>query len=164
MLTKYKLGKLRLEIFSEKFYRYFFSGVFAFGVDNLVLNILKFYVFEGNGAKILSVIYASKLISSLVGITVSFYLNRRWSFKANEGSMRKQIKRMLFVFIFINILLAAILYSFIYDFLVWQNVLEFGKLSVTISNAITSGIIMFINFFTYKFVVFGNATRATTVE
>lgn len=152
-LTTKSFRFIRQELISDKFIKYFIAGIIAFIADTLVLYFLKSLVFEGDGDKILNLIYTSKLISGICGISISFYLNRKWSFEATGKSAKSQGFKMSIVFA-INIVLASIIYSIYYDALTWQNILEFGKTQITIANAATTGTQMFFNFFIYKFIVF----------
>jgi len=140
-------------VFSKNFLKYLAAGLIAFAVDSIVLYILKIYVFDGTGEKLFGLIYTSKILSSLAGITVSFYLNRLWTFEALEGKVRHQASKMAVVFAF-GIIVGSILYSIYYDILDHQTIVNFGNFAITLANAMTVGTMMFANFFLYKFVVF----------
>lgn len=142
--------KVTKHIFSVSFLKYFISGVGAFAVDNVILNILKF---SGLSTQLFGFIYVAKIISSSIGATVSFFLNRHWSFKATEVKVKSQAVKMLYTYIF-GIILGAILYSFYFEILVWQNIINFGDFSPTLANVTATATQMFLNFFIYKFYVF----------
>lgn len=142
--------KVTKHLFSVSFLKYFISGVGAFAVDNIVLNILKF---SGLSAQLFGFIYIAKIISSSIGATVSFFLNRYWSFKATEVKVKSQAVKMFYIYIF-SIILGAILYSVYYEVLIFQNIINFGDFSPTLANVSATGTQMFLNFFIYKFYVF----------
>ncbi len=153
LIVKNTTNKVYSELYSRSFAKYFLSGLIAFFVDTLVLNIVKFFILTSEGSVILGVISVAKLISGTVGVCVSFYLNRNWSFKASGGNIKKQSFKMGLSFI-LSIFLGSILFTFYLEFIKWQNIIDFGKLELTITNIFVTATLMFINFFVYKFIVF----------
>lgn len=142
--------KATKHIFSASFLRYFISGVTAFSVDNIILNLLKF---SGFNLQLFGFIYFAKVISSTVGVIVSFVLNRYWSFKATEVKVKPQAIKMFYTFVF-NIFLGALLYSIYFEIIQLQSFFSFGDFAPTLANIVATGTQMFITFFIYKFYVF----------
>ena len=155
MKRRLKAGsrKIKNQVVSIDFAKYFISGVIAFVVDSIVLNIVKFGLFENEGGQIFEIISVAKLISGTFGIAVSFYLNRRWSFRATSGRKRDQGTKMALSFLF-SILIGSILLTGYEAILDYQSLIELGRLTPTIANGLTTGTLMLLNFFIYKFIVF----------
>lgn len=141
------------ELASEKFAKFFIIGVTAFVIDSFVLYILQKSIFSHEESKLLGLIYTSKLFSSIVGVSVSFTLNRYWSFKATHNRVHGQAFRMAIVF-GINIFISAVIYSVYYEILKYQNLIDLGDIAIPFANAATIGTMMISNFFIYKLVVF----------
>lgn len=142
--------KVTKHIFSVSFLRYFISGITAFSVDNIILNLLKF---SGFNLQLFGFIYFAKVISSTVGVIVSFVLNRHWSFQATEVSVKPQAIKMFCTFV-LNIIIGALLYSIYFEIIRLQNIFSFGNFAPTLANIVATGTQMFITFFIYKFYVF----------
>ncbi|MCA9386441.1 GtrA family protein [Candidatus Dojkabacteria bacterium] len=136
--------------------RYLISGIIGFGVDLLILLFLIEVIFnDSQGPKIISLIYSSKLISSIIGQSVSFTINRYWTFNSITEHVYRQVVKMIMIFM-LNIFIASILYSLYFDVLDLLLKGEQGgnSLTATISNFATSATQMILNFFFYKYFVF----------
>lgn len=145
--------RIKNKINSVDVLKYVIAGFTAFIVDSIILNLLSLFVFDDGGGEIFGIISVAKFISGCFGISVSFYLNRTWSFKATDGELKNQMGRMALSFLF-TILSGSIVYSLYLDILNTQEIMDFGDFAITLSNALTTGTLMVINFFIYKFIVF----------
>jgi putative flippase GtrA len=153
------LNYWKIIIKNEKF-KYFLSGILSFVIDNFVLiivtaTILKDY--EKQDILILGFLSTAKTISSSIGLTFSFILNRQWAFKATDGNIKKQIIKFIFVFVF-NFFFAILLYT------IFSQILFLLKLSRTmvklLSNLSAETIKMITTFVWYKYFVFNSREKS----
>ncbi|MCA9381181.1 GtrA family protein [Candidatus Dojkabacteria bacterium] len=136
--------------------KYLFSGITGFIVDVVVLILVTEFVFhDSQGPKILGLIYTAKIISSVIGQSASFTLNRYWTFQSTGERILRQASKMLLIYL-LNILIAALLYTLYFDLLsIVSNTQNDGdELMIFIANFLTSATQMVINFFFYKYFVF----------
>lgn len=150
---KENIQRILNELHSEKFMRFFIVGISAYVIDTMVLYLLQKTIFSHDDSQIFGLIYTSKLFSSTIGLSVSFMLNRYWSFKATHKSAYGQAAKMLAVFI-MNIFVSAVIYTTYFELLKLQSLAELGDLAIPLANAATTGTMMISNFFIYKLVVF----------
>jgi putative flippase GtrA len=136
-------SKKILKLFASKeFIKFFMSGFSAFLVDTATLlfqtRILHFT------SVIAGVLVVPNLISSLVGLTVSYLLNRYWSFQAGDKSVLKQGAKFLAVSAF-----SYTLHNILFGIFNVQLGLEdfVAKVSVLMLQ-------MVWNYLLYKYVVF----------
>lgn len=142
------------EIFSITFLKFFISGLTAFIIDTIILNVLIFSFNDGvETTPLLGFITVEKLLSGSVGITISFILNKYWTFSNSQKSLLVQSYKMVLSYL-LSIFLGAILITLYINILAWQNIVYIGNAIPTVSNILTVGTIMILNFFIYKYIVF----------
>jgi putative flippase GtrA len=137
------------KLFALKFTRYFICGVIAFLCDTAVLNFIRFFLkidFD-----LFSVIYFSKLISSIFGLIVSFGLNRKFAFNDGKSKASSQAYKFILTYIF-GLVWANLLFSL--NHYILSEIGFSDGLSTNGANVLGEGIKMFVNFFLYKFFVF----------
>jgi putative flippase GtrA len=144
-----RLLEFMRKLFDLRFTRFFISGSTAFLCDTLTLNLIRFVLkvdFD-----VLGVIYFSKLTSSLVGISVSFILNKKLAFNDANGTMKSHVSRFAIAYFF-SLAWGNLLFSGV-RFLLVQGSLG-DSLASNVANIIAEGTKMFVNFFVYKYFVF----------
>jgi putative flippase GtrA len=92
-------------------------------------------------------------VSGSLGIIISFILNKYWTFSNQKSKLISQGYKMFISYVF-SILLGAVLITLYINILTWQNVIYIGNVIPTMSNFLTVGTIMIMNFFIYKYIVF----------
>lgn len=134
--------KLIVLFSSPQFVKYVVVGMVTFGVDGGILYFLREILkFDPN---IFGVISVDNMISSGIAFTLSFILNRLWSFQATHNSAVNQGGRFVLVVLF-----SYILHNILFGLLTIQLGIHFliAKLTVMAGQ-------MVWNFFLYKYVVF----------
>ncbi len=133
----------------KQFSRFVVVGFINTAIDFFVLNVLSFLtgIEKGAGAAVLS------SISFLVANLNSYILNKQWTFKEhNAKNVSKQFTKFFTVSIMgavINFVIVGILTTYV------QSPFEMdGRLWLNISKAAAIGVVLFWNFFGYKFFVF----------
>jgi putative flippase GtrA len=137
------------KLFALKFTRYFICGVIAFLCDTAVLNFIRFFL--DADFEIFSLLYFSKLISSIVGLVVSFGLNRKFAFNDGKGKASSQLTKFFLTYVF-GLAWANVLFSL--NHYVLSEIGFSDGLATNGANVLGEGIKMFVNFFLYKFFVF----------
>lgn len=149
-----KLIKKAIETFtSPLFIKYFICGFSAFMIDFIILNIEahvlkfnpKFYVFNFP-------IEINNIISSFIGLTISYILNRLYAFKSDKNVIKESLK-FLAVGIF-NYLISNFLYSLILATIFASTTGILYNLKESITKFFVIGLQMIWTFFLYKFLVF----------
>lgn len=87
----------------------------------------------------------SAIIGSTIGGIVAFLLERNWTFKKNDGVIRKQALRYLFIWLSSLLLNTVFLYLFVDIF---QIQYIFSRVIVAVLVSVT------FNFFTHKYYIF----------
>jgi putative flippase GtrA len=136
------INKINGLLHSSEFLRFFVAGSSAFLTDLIILQFLIRIV--GFNPQVLGTLSGANIISSTVGMIISFYLNRNWSFKAKEGKIAGQTVRFLIVQAFSWFLNNLLFGIFTFQFGVNVTVTKIG---VTLAQ-------MVWNFFLYKLFVF----------
>ncbi|BCX14315.1 MAG: hypothetical protein KatS3mg085_847 [Candidatus Dojkabacteria bacterium] len=134
--------------------KYFVSGFSAFLIDNAVLIIVSatlFKSYENQELLIFGILSASKTISSSVGLTFSFILNRNWAFEAKNENVRIQIFRFVLVFIF-NFFFAVLLYTIFSQILFLIDIQQ--QIASITSNLMAETVKMVTTYLWYKYFVF----------
>jgi putative flippase GtrA len=123
-------------------------STFTLILDTAILDLLK--VVLGIDYLIFNIFYLSKLISSIVGAIVSFYLQRTWAFKS-QNSLRSTASKFVVTY-FINLVTLNFFFTFYYT--IFSNAIENEAFSAT-AGSIAAGITQWIlSFCLYKFFVF----------
>lgn len=98
-----------------QFVKYGFFGVIAFGADfGAFLGLTRYLHWHPSVAN---------LISSLIGLTIIFIFNRRFTFQAQEGRIAEQTRRFLIVSIVNYFLQQGLLWIFLH----WNLLLMLGS-------------------------------------
>lgn len=143
-----------VDLMSKTFLKFFVSGFSAFIIDTIILNILIFSLNDGvETAPLFGIVTTEKLVSGSLGIIISFILNKYWTFSNQKSKLISQGYKMFISYVF-SILLGAVLITLYINILTWQNVIYIGNVIPTMSNFLTVGTIMIMNFFIYKYIVF----------
>lgn len=148
---KSKLSNLIQKLTNPEFIKYFISGVSAFLIDLAVLNFFVFVAFSGEDEFLFDTISISKTVSSAVGISVSFLLNRAWTFKATGGSLSLHVLKYGLMVGF-NFAFSVLLYSLFY--IISTEIGISTELAVTSSNVATEAVKMITSFILFKYFVF----------
>lgn len=141
MISKYSKKGYDILV-SPQFIRFFVSGITAFAFDfgllTFMVYVLKFDAF------VLGVISVPNVISTLVGLSVTFALNRYWTFgiKSRAGVRSHGTK---------FILTAAVVW--VIHNLSFGLLVQLGMVHV-LAKFIVMAVQMVVNFFLYKYVVF----------
>ena len=131
-IKKFLINKDNLEIYSQ-FSRFLISGIIA-NIFNFISFITLFNLIRLN-------IFFSSLIGQLIAISISYFLNSRFSFKKR---LKIKYKLIFFIYYIFSILIASLLVSFL------NNI----GLNYIISWFLIISIISFVNFLVNKFIVF----------
>ncbi len=129
-------------LMSAEFLRFFIAGGTAFVSDLIILQLL-IQVVHFN-PQILGLMSGANIISSTVGMIISFALNRNWSFKARSGKVQNQGARFLMVQAF-----SWVMNNLLFGFFTFQ--LGMGTTIAKVSATLAQ---MVWNFFLYKLFVF----------
>jgi len=97
-------------------------------------------------------VIAANLISVFLAIVSNFYLNKYWTFRNTSEAVVKQ-GAGYFALNFVTFILNQILTSF-FAFRVPAIAQIFGNQKDNIAKALAIGIILFVNFFGSKFIIF----------
>ena len=147
-----------------KFVKFFITGLSAFAIDLILLNIFSFLFFRGTNYSILNIISVPKLMSSTVALIWGFIINRNWVFSAKTQSYKRQAVKYIAYSIF-NVIFGSVLFNFFYPILSSvSGVLNLSEnlekaLSNTLANVITAAIQMCTSFVAYKYLVFTVKTK-----
>jgi len=142
-LCMWHFSKKILKLFASKeFIKFFISGFSAFLVDTTVL-LFQTMILHFTSV-VAGVLVVPNLISSLLGLIVSYLLNRYWSFRAGDKSMIRQGAKFLAVSVF-----SYTLHNILFGLFNVQLGLEdfVAKVAVLMLQ-------MIWNYLLYKFVVF----------
>lgn len=131
----------------KRFIKFFIVGTVNFLIDFSVLNLFSFATGIDKGI----VVAFFSAVSFLVANANSYFLNKKWTFKANnENSKYKTFLAISALGIAVNILIIYIFTTFVsqpyFSGIVWLN----------ISKIIATGFVAFFNYFGYKKFVFKN--------
>ncbi|MEX1111924.1 MAG: GtrA family protein [Candidatus Andersenbacteria bacterium] len=145
---------LRLQNTARQFMKFAVVGVIGAVVDFGSYNILTRGIGWTDTYEIFGYqIIAANLVSVFLAITSNFILNRYWTFHATGGNAATQ-GAGYFALNGFTFILNQIVTSF-FTFHVPLIALIFGSQKDNIAKALAIGIILFLNFFGSKFLIFG---------
>ncbi len=129
----------------KRFMKFFIVGAVNFFIDLSILNLLSFATGINKG--IVAALFSA--VSFLVANVNSYFLNKKWTFKANsKGSNYKTFLAISVLGVTINISTVYLFTTFIsqpyFSDIIWLNI---SKMTAT-------GFVMFFNYFGYKKFVF----------
>lgn len=141
-------------IFEYKFVRFFLTGGVAYLVDLSFLIIFKAFIFNGENVTVLGIISLPQLFAAILGLSVSFLLNKLWVFKSKKN-VKLQLTKFILVSL-LNALLASILFTVYYSAI---NSIYFvasvdDKIIVTFSSVLKELTKMGFSYFLYNSFVF----------
>lgn len=132
-----------------QFAKFFLVGMLNTGIDFAVYNFLMWYTQIFSGPEV----SAFSVVSFIVAVTNSYFLNRYWTFQVNKtANDPKQFVKFVSVSLVGLVLNASIIYGvttlidplFGLSAVLWAN----------LAKAIATGVVLFWNFVGYKFLVF----------
>ena len=131
----------------KRFIKFSVVGVVNFLIDFSILNLLSFVTGINQG--IVAALFSA--VSFLIANLNSYFLNRKWTFKAtNKNSNYKTFLAISALGVAVNILIIYIFTTFVsqpyFSDIIWLN----------ISKMVATGFVMFFNYFGYKKFVFKN--------
>ena len=141
---------------SKKFFSFQFSHFLLIGClntfcDFLIVNILAFVFQVYQGINLLLI----NTFSFVTVVTMSFFLNKKWTFQ--KTSEDKQLVKRQYLLFFGITLVGLILNNTIVYFLTTILGPQFGlnrPFWLNFSKAMAVGVVLFWNFFNYKYLVF----------
>ncbi len=127
------------KIYELRIFHYLVAGIIGFSVNIGALYLLTDY---------LKVWYlASSILAYTIAFSVSFVLQKFWTFKVSSfENLKKEITIYFIVFILGNLVNTALIYLFV----------EYIKLHYIVGAVLSNILIAAINFFLYKNIVFKN--------
>jgi putative flippase GtrA len=152
----------------KKFSKFFVSGFSSFLIDSIALSFFTFSIFGGTNPVFLNSISIPKVLSSIIGLTTNFILNRSWVFRTTDKSLlRSQIIKFT-CFSILNVLFGSIIYNVYLEIvrdlgsIVGLSSTDLAKLDVLLTNLITESTKMIVSFIAYKYFVFNNSNGKLT--
>lgn len=143
-------------LLGKKFWSFRFSRFVAVGtlntfIDFFIVNLLA-YIFGAYAGKILMAI---NTVSFCTVVTISFFLNKKITFKRSFGD-RRLVKKQYLLF-FVSSLIGLFLNNLIVYLLTTAIGPRYGlsdTLWLNFSKALAVGVVLFWNYFNYKYLVF----------
>lgn len=147
-----KVGSIALQ---TRFVKFFISGVSAFLVDLVILNLVSYIFFEGGNYSLFELVSVPKLVSASIALLFNFYLNRRWVFQVESTSATRQGVKFIAV-AFLNLIVASIFFDIYHEIVAqfFSNGALTPALINTISNFASEATKMIFSFVLYKYFVF----------
>jgi len=142
--------KIIRQLGQVQFYRFLIIGTFNTVFDFIFVNLLAYFfgVYQGTG------LLALNSISFITVVTISFYLNKNWTFKERNDEQNNKQKYLIF---FLVTLVGLSLNNFIVYLITTVVGPQFGLSDfvwLNVAKALAVGVVLFWNFFNYKFIVF----------
>jgi putative flippase GtrA len=141
------------KILSRSFARFLLIGTLNTILDFGIVNFLAF-IFQAYQGKTLVLI---NTLSFVIVVTISFFLNKNWTFRSEDGNQQPAFAGRKYIIFFLTTAIGLVLNNIIIYLLTTIIGPRFGLTEIiwlNVSKAIAVGVVLFWNFFNYKYLVF----------